>query len=402
MKRPFGRRPQLEILEDRTVPALLLQLDGGGNLTGIFGVPDGDVDLLFTASDEINVVEDGNDLGTYSVPGNLTVSLGNSNAPATLTIDLDDNEFSSNMKLTLGNALGGYSVLVDGGPGDAGAISGSLSIVTGNGDDTVFIGEGGAGGGLVLGGNLTVDMKAGVDEFNIFDDVAIEGSVRGTNVNLVEIFDTPGTPVRIEGNLYLTSLENQDNFYFIDGNTVTGNVTIDGSLIIKTGNGPTFGPGDTIDIQGTVLGSVIASLAGGANAFTLNATSVVHGNVVVTGGNGVDVVNLASTGSGLGAIVLGNVTISLKNGSNTFDVDTDTTILGRNITYIGGNNDDNLIFEGSAVGARFSALLAGGVDTLELGSDDLALLYVDFGSNTDIFNQTIPVLTAPKVFRNLP
>jgi hypothetical protein len=407
MKRTFGKRLWFEVLEDRTVPALLLQLDGVGNLTGIFGVPDGDVTLTMTADDEINVNEDGNDLGTYSVPGNLTVSLGNVAAATLVDVIMDDAAFSGSMSVTLGNALGGYSFSIDGGAGSAGSIGGNLTVRTGSGPDLVDIGadfDSGAGG-MSIGGNLTVDTGADDDSFFINDLTIIQGTVRGTNVNQFELFDSAvaGEGALIEGHLYLTASEVVNNNFFLDGNNLGGSSRVEGNVIIKGVNGPAAGPSDTVDVQCDVLGSVIAKMGNGANTVTINSTAVIAGNVVVTGGNATDIISLDSTGAGDGAVVLGSVTVNAKNGSNVFTVDTDSVVLGPQITYIGGNNDDEVTFDGTAIGARFTALLAAGIDTLNLGSNLLASLYVDFGSGVDdlVLGPGI-IINVPTTFRNLP
>src|SRR4051794_1981199 len=102
----------LEFLEDRTVPALLLQFDPSGNLTGIFGNNVTAVTLNEGAG-TVQVLEGANDLGTYAVVGDLRVSLGNAVGAGTLTVNMAA-EFAGSLNVTAGNYTAGLTVTLAG------------------------------------------------------------------------------------------------------------------------------------------------------------------------------------------------------------------------------------------------------------------------------------------------
>jgi hypothetical protein len=149
--------------------------------------------------------------------------------------------------------------------------------------------------------------------------------------------------------------------------TATGNLTIDGSLSINLGNGTNtvlgMGLAPQINVGGNFsytggTGNDLFNLDGSGTAlhvkgdarFTLGTAKVFDANVVklealtagrgvvFTGGVGNDNVQVSgeiSTGT--------NLTVSLGNGSNTFDSDVGglaTNSVGGNFTYTGGTNGD--------------------------------------------------------------
>ena len=63
-------RPTLELLEDRRVPALVLQLDAAGDLN-IAGQQTGNLSLTETAPNTIQVRQGTHNLGSYRVTGQI-------------------------------------------------------------------------------------------------------------------------------------------------------------------------------------------------------------------------------------------------------------------------------------------------------------------------------------------
>jgi len=373
MKKNFSIRPAVEVLSDRTVPALLLQLDGGGNLTGIFGVPDGDVDLIFTADDEVNVVEDGNDLGTYAVPGNLSVSLGNVVASTLLNIDFDGSSMSGSLKATLGNSTGGYDVdVIDG------TIAGSLSIKTGNGDDTVDVVD------MTIGGSVAVDTNNGADGIDL-DGVSVEGNVNVADAGV----DVIGS--NIEGNL---------TFILAEGLATTVTVDADSSIL---GNASfTFNRGgDTLVLSGTVEGNAVVRMNGGNDDLVFDGT--VLGSFTYVGGSRAASLGLSDDLS-INGFIGGSFTANLGGGDDTASFN-GATILGSSINIIGGTGDDSaVVLAGglTAPGARFTFFGGNGDDTVDWSAaiPDIASAYLDGGFGTNIFDDGGGPITFPIVLRN--
>jgi hypothetical protein len=373
MKKNYSIRPAVEVLSDRTVPALLLQLDGGGNLTGIFGVPDGDVDLLFTADDEVNVVEDGNDLGTYAMPGNLTVSLGNVVAGTLLNIDFAGSSMSGSLKATLGNSTGGYDVdVVDG------TIAGSLSIRTGNGADTVGVTD------MTIGGNLAVDTNNGGDIIAL-DGVTVEG-----NANVAD------AGVSVVG----SDIEGSFAFTLAEGLSTTVGVDADSSIL---GNASfTFNRGgDTLNLSGTVQGNAVVRMNGGDDDMLFDGT--VLGSFTYVGGSRAASLGL-SDDLAIEGFIGGNFTASLNGGDDEVAFD-GATILGSSISVLGGTGDDTAVVGAgglTAPGARFTFLGGNGDDTVDWSAaiPDIASAYLDGGFGLNIFDDGGGPITFPIVLRN--
>ena len=72
------------------------------------------------------------------------------------------------------------------------------------------------------------------------------------------------------------------------------------------------------------------------------------------------------------------------------------------ITFMGGTNDDHLVYGATATasGARLSAYLGSGVDTFQLDADTLGSGYVDFGPGDDVYTQGVAAVSFPLTLLN--
>lgn len=373
-------RLRLEQLEERWQPAILLQLNSSGNLTSIFGTTTGTVVLTQVGDNQFDVVENGNDLGTYNVPGNLKVSLGNSvSAAPALIVDLGGFEFGGSMDLGVGNATAGYEVMVANG-----TIDGNLNVTTGNGPDMVFLG-GGEGGAITVDGNVSVNTANGADTVSMLGST-IDGNVTVRSANAFT------TDSEIGGFLtYDSSRESLPNSVDLTGSDVAG------SAIITTGAGA-----DTVTMGGNVSGHAIVNLGNGANA--LNVDGTVLGNMTVTAGSGNDVLDFGGGGNatiGFGsALIGGNLTVVGGNGLNQVTF-TNTTVLGNSLTYVGGNGVDLFTVNSlTAPGARLTGIFGNGNDVVTFNTlPVLASAYLDGGFGRNTFNSPFAI-DFPIVLRN--
>lgn len=396
------RQPVLEQLEARWCPAFsLIALDAAGNLV-VSGTPTSDtITFNFTADDQVQVLDDVTSLGSFNVPGNLRINLGNkilNNGNSGLVVSLDMNGFSlsGSVAMTLGNVInsgGGQSgfAIDDGDLG--GTISGNLTITSGSGDDSLSLVS-----GTTIQGNLSFAAGAGSDGVDL-GAVNVGGNVVTSKVNTF-MLEAGQIPSNVDGNVILNAGgENASNTYFFFGTTSVRS-RVGGSVIITTGNGII----DTALFQGEIDGNLLANMGSGFNDFILDSSALVLRSMAYTGGNGTDIVNLASTAGGTGAAVMGNATMVGGNGSNQFLIDANTFIGGSSINYIGGNNADLLEFAGNAPGARLNANLGAGVDEFDVGSNTLASAFIDFGAGLDKLVQTngLTTIAFPLTLRNLP
>jgi hypothetical protein len=383
-------QPRLEALENRWAPALLIQLDGSGNLTGIFGVPDGVVDLVFTADDEVNVVEDGNDLGTYAVSGNVNVFLGNNiltDADSVVNVDFATNAatMSGSLRIQAGNAINGYDVNVTG-DGALGTveIAGNLTVVTGNGAENINVTD------MEVGGNTSIDVNV---EFSpapvgcsvVFDNSTVEG-----NTYVADAIDVQSIGSTFEGNFTYVQSFGQDSI-----------VAMDAASTIEGSGSFTYGAGDDcLELAATVLGNVFARMGSGQNDWnlTLGAPANILGSLTYVGGSGIDDLFLDG-------FVGGNVTFTGKGGVDAVEFGSEValTVLGSNITLVMGNGDDTFTnVDLTAPGARLTFLGGNGDDTVDWSASipAVASAYLDGGFGTNTCDLTGGVIAFPFTKRN--
>ena len=197
--------------------------------------------------------------------------------------------------------------------------------------------------------------------------LTLNGNSAVGNVTLVDVGS--GSIVNIVSSGNNNSANQTLNFASASAVAFTANVGNGGDKILTGGAG-----NDTVTFNGTGSGNVVASLAGGNDVFTVNATLV--GTVNVDGGEGNDTITIyGSGGSGGGHTVVGgdgndtitatnagsaNLVISAGSGADTIsigvagahsilggdgaDTITATTFIGADDTIRGGDGSDVLTF----------------------------------------------------------
>lgn len=376
MKHPIRRhRPQIEALEARWNPALLLQLDSAGNLFGLFGTPTGDLDITLSASG-LNITDGGVNLGTYGVAGNLNVTLGNSTIASAVNVNLGGLEFPGSISFRGGNGLMPTTFNVNNG-----TIAGNLSVQHGAGDDVFNLGNTAT---ATVQGSLSVDLGAGNDSAMIGRNSVVGGNARFTNVNNV----TFGSG-RVGGSFVADASREGGSSHL----SLFGSSRVAGSVTVLT----SLGTGSQVDVNGTVGGNTLVRLAGGDDTCFVGGDLL--GNLTILGSNGSDELDLDVT---LG----GNLIINLGTGDDFigFGGETSATVLGNSILVNLGTGDDlvdvNRLF---ADGARMTVLFGNGDDVFvieDTANLRLASLYADGGFGSDILDQQAGVFTYPTTLRN--
>lgn len=243
------------------------------------------------------------------------------------------------------------------------------------------------------------NMNRGLDTFALREGSSVGGNCYIYQANFIGINSFGMVPLSIGGNLIANAA----------AETGTGVANLyDLGQLVTLGGSAAFYTGisvlDDITILSTVLGNVTAIMGNGPNNFTLDSTSTVGGNVTFVGGSSIDVVSFVQNGS-----ILGRATLNLGGGDNTWIWQGGHSILGSGIVCIGGSGIDTLRLDGTAPGARLTAILGSGADQVVLGDEAnmtfdliLASLYVDFGTDTDSYTQVSPgVINFPTTFRNV-
>jgi hypothetical protein len=327
MRRPKCRPLGLETLEDRALPAASLFFSAGGLTVRGDNTPNNLV-MTQTGAGDLQVSVNGANLGTFAVTGNLTVLMGNGNDTVALATAA--------------------------GPG----LAGNLSVSTGNGNDSIDLGGAFAGNVMLAAGlgNDSVTATGG--------DVTVGGSLTSSDAAGVNTFNLSGSNATIGSNLILSGV---GTFSMGGGNTlnVGGTALISAAQTAATpltvlfdGTAATVGQGlqitggaldDVVSVTSmlSVGGSMGLRLGAGNNTFVLTPAAGgfgAGGGLSYIGANGVDVVVLGSD-----SLVSGNTSISLGDGINTF-VDTATSLYAGDLSVTGGNSTNTVVMTGIVAG----------------------------------------------------
>jgi len=403
-------RPRLESLEDRWCPAInidTLSIPGDLIITSIAGAQTDDLLVEQTSAGDFDIIENGGPATSVSgIFGNITIDLTTfpgSLDPTGIVLEFHlatQDDFTGDLTIKVPNATSGHLVRI--GASAGGAIigdfdnPGNVVVTSGTGSDSLFIGSapGGAFGPININGSVIVNLGAGNDlattrGSSVFNHVTM------TNVNSTQIGLTQST--LIEGNLVWNNVGDKTNvpgsFTLEDNSQVRGHVTIS----TNTRN-------DTVlfDNGSDVQGNATLSLGHGVNSFTLDPDAMIRGDLSYIGGNQRDLVNLAGD-----SLVLGDAAFNLKSSGRFFGLQNELhlngTILGDDITIIGGNGRDDVEFDTDAIGARVVATLGSGNDNFTLGAAAVfATADVDGGFGADVFINLLGPIPHPFALRRFP
>jgi hypothetical protein len=338
----------LEGLTERVTPAVSGISFMGGNLTVRLDSQGGALSILGgTATNQnnylitFNAAKIGNTSG-YNVTGSINVISGNGNDTINLEPQAAGRAFvvPGSLNINTGNGDDNISILGDKVAGTA-IISGNVTINAGNGADDLSLATGAATDTLTISGRLNYIGGNGLDTLvSNNGNLEINGLTTLNQVNTVTL--NPDAAATNTINLVSLQISNpmaesSVNTITLTGDTTTGDtVTINGSFNY-TGNMRD----DNIVIDGaTILGNTLLSLYGADtdNSVTLssNADTVLQGNLTIIAGNGAD--TIAATANN--TTINGSVTMNLGSGLNSVTLD-DGTISG-SMTIYGGNGDDTV------------------------------------------------------------
>jgi len=340
----------LEGLTERVTPAVSGISFMGGNLTVRLDSQGGTLTLLgagnnykveFQGLKAAAAVAIGNASG-YNVTGNISILSGNGADTIFIEPQAAAGTFNvpGSLSINTGNGDDNISILGDTVAGTA-VISGNVTINAGNGADDLSLSTGAATNTLTISGRLNYIGGNGLDTM-VSDNgnLEINGLTTLNQVNTVTLDpDTAATNTINLVSLQISNpmAESSVNTITLTGDTTTGDtVTINGSFNY-TGNMRN----DDIAIDGaTILGNTLLSLYGADtdNTVTLsaNADTALEGNLTIIAGNGADTI----AASAATTTIDGSVIMNLGSGLNSVTLD-DGTIAG-NMTIYGGNGDDTV------------------------------------------------------------
>lgn len=422
LKNPL--RPQVELLEDRSVPAvtssffngnLVIRGDNFANTLDLINQGDSIFKITNTRGGVTT------SLGTFNLTGNVTLQMGNSND----TINID---------LTAGGTLSGRILTVRGGNGndvlniEGGTIGSIVNVDMGNGNDIVNIGgvigtaigarafifNGGLGNDGFLAGNGS--QFAGTLVLTRFNNIQFgdgENGVQaldvvvtnqGENTNNLAVFNPDAL---LAGNFTYVG-GNLDDSVFLNGE-IGGNATLVGnagsnSLDMQDGIlggnlnyvGGNFEDNVIFNAGTQILGSAVLNMFNGENTYTLVDAFLVGGNMTIRSGGGVDDLTF-------GGQVDGNLDVDLGNGNNTFEL-IPSALIGGRLSYYGGAGVDTVTID-STVAGDLRVYLGVGADVFSYGANtQVNSAYLDFGADfdNDTFNQNGAVVAWNQTLLNVP
>lgn len=473
------RRPlRIERLEARDCPAVTIT-QSAGNLF-IKGAPNADLYITGTANPSQFTVYDGAQFkGTFNINAGLYVQL--TSRPGTIQIDLNANYIPGNVVIDLGNGYTGPAFnprevqLFDSTSIDTrstGTIRGTLSVMNGNGREVIHVGAfrdefftdfmhpisilGGMtvvgrastgfedtfqlGEGSYIGGTAQVtnydNVTFGLQDvtmtsltevrgdvsvtttgvggglfanfYGLFSrNLTVNGSATTSNSNSFLIAPPdPGVDSVVGGNLTVTFREALVNNQFTilhDADPNLGTVVVNGTTrLTSTNNSGAFL--DVVDIQGQLNGSVFVSMANSGNDFTFAETAYIGGNLSYTGGNGEN--NFGANGANsfgsnvfLGTLA-GALNVTVGHGTNTVSLQTG---IGGKFTFRGGNGTNDVSIVPTTPAFYLVDLLFGsGTNVLTL-NDNVTMSGIVRGSGgNNTFNQNDATLMPPITFSNFP
>ena len=330
-------------------------IDNTGGITGVawrVSTPLGDVEAESTPANNLilNMLD--------NTGNNVILDLANP-VLAFLTLNLGDGDRNVDFIGASNNPLRDISIFADAGDQNVElSVNAALAVATLNID---------------LGSGFdTVDDDA--NNLSLSEDLIFSG---------VNSFENDGI-LSVGRNAFIDTTDDSTESVFANNSSliVAGTFTYTGGtgrdeLRLNGDSGNSIGSTTTVDLGDNV--------AGGTQSFLINAPSTFVGGaltVLSSNADSDDVFDLGLTGT---ASVVGDIAVDLGNGNNTAHI---TGVFGgSDITYVGGDQVDTVVFGTTGNPANFNADLGQGDDffTLLAGASIASPFVVNFGGNADTF-----------------
>jgi len=230
-------------------------------------------------------------------------------------LTVSDGTHTANINVTGQYAAENFHVAADATNGTlvSYVLTGNITIVTGNCDDTVSLFNG------TVVGNVSIKTQGGNDSVNI----------SGTpNVG----------PLNITGGLLINEANGNDSLTF-GGGFATGGAALN------------------------VNGNVGINMGGGNNSYQLTSNFKFGSDLLMTAAAGTDPIN--QLGTGLSSIA-GKATFQPGGGQNTLLLPAGL-VIGGNVTYSGGTGTDS-VYDDAMIFGKLAVTLGAGVDRFTYGT----------------------------------
>jgi len=419
------RRPmlRLERLEARDCPTVSISLIAG-NLT-ISGRPTGDLLLKAINNNQIQVQDGTKLLGTYNVPGNVTVQL--SSRPGAVNFDVNGKTVNGNVLFNLGNGYTGTGInpedrsvnIYDGTVTTAlgnGTIRGNVTIQAGDGRELVGVGyihkTVAVDQPLTIRGNLTVVGRASLpsdENFQLGEGSEVRGSVSVThydNVSLGSQINTITSITTVRGDVTITTAGVGGGLFANLYGVFQQNVTVNGAASSSTSNSFTLAPPENT-VNSVISGNLNVTFASALNGNLFNilgsagtAVSQIFGTTTLTSNNGA----LGGDDALLNGQFAKLVTVNLGDGDNKLTVAPAAQFNG-DFVYTAapttGNGDNDLEFKGLYLG-KLIINLGNGDNTVDINAqvNNTIELKAGNGNNTVTLDSTNNIFNIDFLFGN--
>ncbi len=333
-------------------------------------------------------VYDSTDSGTASIAGNITALKGSgiellsigANAfqlPSTKGIEVD-----GDVNVSFPNRIDNNFLST----GDNLFISGATDVrgdVNTSGVDNVTVGESVSNDSTTIRGNLNVTNAGSLNEVvvKVYGTVGGNIAVQGSNASGAFLPDqlTLGlrsTTTTVGGNVTANLTAQNDEFDLGPGSTIQGNLSYAGLGV------------SVLNLNGSILGNTNATLTDGDNTVLSQGLSqgvFFGGDAQFLAGNGDNSITLSTLA--MPVTFQSNLRLNLGNGNNLIDFS--GTMNGGTLTSNLGNGDNSVTLGGTGP-YGLTAQFGSGVNTFSFDADQLGITDIEFAPHLkpNIINQT--------------
>lgn len=309
--------------------------------------------------------------------GNLSVRLDSQGG--NLTLQGNNNNFRILFNSTAVGNLAGYN------------LGGSLSVLGGNGNDTVVLEQQATGTSYRIPGALTVNLGNGTDSLSTTDTLNVGGLA---NINMGNGKDTvsfaEGATDSTTISNYMTVIMGQGNDTF---NAIGGNLTVFGYSTISGANDVEL-TGNAVTLSSVSIQNAMAETNN--NVLNLGATTTLNGNLVYTSNSRTETIGFD------GSTILGNVTLNMGQGASNVTIGSTTnTLIQGNFTVLGGNATDQFTIaaaSSSTINGNLNLLLGNGDNTVTFDGDGTSSIGGNVALTTGSGNDAINIGSGGNTF----
>jgi hypothetical protein len=426
--------PRLEALEERAVPATLRLI---GDSLYISNQSATTLTLTATGTNTFTVQDGTTTLANVRVGG--TINITGRTLADEVKVLMNGNTFTGNFLFNMGNGNDTIDIRTNA----AAEIRGSINLITGYGDDSIALNRNGTatltfGGQIQLTdqlGNDTVDLGNATAPTLFLGDVSLlsandvnvgfgQADRFGHDLTIQSLQDGRSVDVffdknaQVDRHVNITGSALADRVEFFGPNTVGGTLDVSlgsGSDSITIGNNAPLsvngnfnldmGEDDNFyDLDATfVVAGNMTIRAGEGNNLVNNINAGIGGNLRVFFGNGVNNINVATTGLAISgqfqysagngfnavgiadAVIGGDVLIQLGNGDNVVSIN-DPAIIGGTYHLRTGNGNNSFIVATIAAPVKLDVLFGSGNDTVSYFPGVVVTGYIDGGVGANTLN----------------